>query len=94
QQNAALVEEVAAAAGSLQDLAQSLVASVSVFTLAEGARAAAPPRAAAPARAAALPRHAAPAKHAAAAKHAAPAKHEALVPARAADDDDADWQTF
>ncbi len=56
QQNAALVEEVAAAAGSLQDLAQSLVSSVSVFTLVEGARAAAPPRAAAPAGAATLGR--------------------------------------
>jgi methyl-accepting chemotaxis protein len=33
QQNAALVEEVAAAAGSLQDLAHSLVTSMSVFTL-------------------------------------------------------------
>ncbi|MGD0471811.1 MAG: methyl-accepting chemotaxis protein [Candidatus Velthaea sp.] len=41
QQNAALVEEVAAAAGSLQDLAQSLVEAVSVFKLAERAPAAA-----------------------------------------------------
>jgi len=37
QQNAALVEQVGAAAGSLGELAQSLVGTVSVFTLAGGA---------------------------------------------------------
>jgi len=38
QQNAALVEEAAAAAESLQEQAQSLVRSVAVFRLAEGER--------------------------------------------------------
>jgi methyl-accepting chemotaxis protein len=40
QQNAALVEQAAAAAQSLLDQAQSLAASVSVFKLAHGAAAA------------------------------------------------------
>jgi len=55
QQNAALVEEAAAAAESLQDQAAGLSESVSVFKLAEGgARLAAPVRAA-PARAVSAP---------------------------------------
>jgi methyl-accepting chemotaxis protein len=44
QQNAALVEEVAAAAGSLQELAQSLVRAVAVFTLADPTEGATGPR--------------------------------------------------
>ncbi|KLN52070.1 methyl-accepting chemotaxis protein III [Variovorax paradoxus] len=43
QQNAALVEEAAAAAQSMQEQAASLVASVSVFRLEAGARGAREP---------------------------------------------------
>jgi methyl-accepting chemotaxis protein len=91
QQNAALVEEVAAAAGSLQDLAETLVASTRAFTLKERARG----FAGAPAAAATRP---APGR-AAASRKAPPARPSAAAPkakARVAVAEDAgdDWQTF
>ena len=49
QQNAALVEQTAAASASLQDQAQSLVRSISIFTLGNEERAAAPAARALPA---------------------------------------------
>ncbi len=63
QQNAALVEEMAAAANSLQSQAEGLVRTVSVFTLPPGHARATPPayRPAAPARVAAPQRTAIPA---------------------------------
>jgi len=90
QQNAALVEEVAAAAGSLQDLAETLVASTRAFTLKERARG----FATAPAPAASRPapgRPAAPRKAAAARATAAP---KAKARAAVAEDAGDDWQTF
>jgi len=100
QQNAALVEEMAAAASSLKSQAQDLVQVVAVFKLAPGdeaARAQAPrPRTrpaplAAPAQRAAI---AAPRKPAPKAKSlAAPARPApAPKPAKAAADDE--WETF
>ena len=96
QQNAALVEQVAAAAGSLQDLAQSLVVSVGVFTLKDRARgSASAPAAAASARAAApIRRQTTPAGRIS----TQPAKRApAAAPTRGAAataDSDGDWQTF
>jgi len=86
QQNAALVEEVAAAAGSLQELAQSLVVSMSVFSLAGDARATGP-------KPAAGPKHAPVARAAVAAPvaQAARTKRETSV---SAPDDDGDRQSF
>jgi methyl-accepting chemotaxis protein len=97
QQNAALVEEVAAAAGSLQDLAETLVNSTRAFTLKDrprgfGAAPAAassrpsPARATAPRdrRAAVAPRPAAAPK----------AKARVAVAAAAGAGSDEDWQTF
>jgi methyl-accepting chemotaxis protein len=91
QQNAALVEEVAAAAGSLQDLAETLVASTRAFTLKDRARGftATPPVAAArPAPSAA--RATAARKPVAAARPAAPKGKARAAVAEA----DGDWQTF
>ncbi|MFA7242486.1 MAG: hypothetical protein WC091_20445, partial [Sulfuricellaceae bacterium] len=96
QQNAALVEEAAAAAESLEEQAQNLAQSVSVFKLDNKAgmgmaRAPAPKSTSkavahhAPARPAAKPAH-----------HAAPAKPAARLtakPAKIAADDD-EWQEF
>ena len=94
QQNAALVEEVAAAAGSLQDLAQALVTSTRIFTLKDQARgfgtagavaAPCPTTSAVHARA---PRDR---KPAAAARPAATKSKPHAAVAAAGDDD---WQTF
>jgi len=89
QQNASLVEEVAATAGSLQDLAQTLVASTHAFTLEDqtrgfGKAAVAPRRAASPVtvRAARTARTA----------RAANPKSQPSTAAPAAGDDE--WQTF
>jgi methyl-accepting chemotaxis protein len=91
QQNAALVEEMAAAANSLKSQAEGLVQTVSVFKLeGDGNRHGPLPTAAAPARRAAQfktvsnPRVALPAK-------APPAKLPASKPAP---EGDADWETF
>jgi hypothetical protein len=85
-----LVEEVAAAAGSLQDLAETLVASTRSFTLKDRARG----FAAAPAASRPAPGRAnAPRKAATAARPTAASpqsKARAVVADAAADD----WQTF
>jgi methyl-accepting chemotaxis protein len=85
QQNAALVEEAAAAAGSMQDQAAQLAEVVSVFKVERAVAAAAPARKAVPAPAArpALPRAAAPAPRAA----ARPVKRAEPVAA-------GDWEAF
>ncbi len=104
QQNAALVEESAAAAESLKEQAQRLVEAVAVFRVAGGAsqRAAPPPapRVATPAPApkpAAAPRRTAvprPAPSIAPVAKPASAPAAAPRPAPAPTADDADWETF
>ncbi|QOL47730.1 methyl-accepting chemotaxis protein [Massilia litorea] len=84
QQNAALVEEAAAAAGSMQDQAAQLAQVVGVFKL-NGPALAAPAAAASPARA--LPRPA-PALRV---TRPAPVKASAKAPARVSADE---WETF
>ena len=97
QQNAALVEQAAAAAQSMQDEAATLSASVSVFKLGE-AQAPAPQRAAGPAaRPAAAPKLAAvkPAAKPPAAKPPAAAKPAASRPAaKAKADPNSEWEEF
>jgi methyl-accepting chemotaxis protein len=108
QQNAALVEEMAAAAGSLSTQAQELVHAVAVFKLdaslaGTGGYSAPAPRPAprpaapapAPARVAATPRASATAKPTAPAKAAlqAPAAKPAARPAAAPSNND-DWESF
>ncbi|BAL94250.1 methyl-accepting chemotaxis protein [Rubrivivax gelatinosus] len=106
QQNAALVEESAAAAESLRTQARQLVEVVAVFRLANGAAPAAAPKAAPaaakPSAAAKTIARPAPAKAAApsAASTAAPRPPAASKPApattvaKATASDDDDWQTF
>jgi len=94
QQNAALVEEMAAAASSLKGQAQDLVQAVSVFKLAQGAQAATPlarapvmaPRAPMASKAPASPAARKPALAAPAASVGAPVK--------AKDGDAGDWESF
>ncbi|NPT44548.1 HAMP domain-containing protein [Paraburkholderia sp. 1N] len=110
QQNAALVEEAAAAASSLEDQAGKLRTAVAVFQLDEsGFKApvsAAPKRAAAPVRPVAARKVSQPASHAgaqpatgaraSAAPAAAPAAAPTRTPARATASagSDQDWETF
>ncbi len=101
QQNAALVEESAAAAESLKEQAQRLVEAVAVFRVAGGESHRAPaPRPAAPAPKAA-PRAAAPAPKAAAPRPAPPAAAKPApvsaprpAPAPAPAAAEGDWETF
>ena len=86
QQNAALVEEAAAAAESLQDQAHHLAEVIGVFKLGEQARQPAPAMAATPVMAAARK----PAQRLAPGK--APAKTPATTSARAPAGDD--WEAF
>jgi methyl-accepting chemotaxis protein len=97
QQNAALVEEAAAAAESMQEQSAKLADVVSVFKLDTSYASSAPALSRAPARAAALPRRtpsvAAPVKRAAPAVGAAPAP----VPAaqrKAVTTGESDWEEF
>jgi methyl-accepting chemotaxis protein len=97
QQNAALVEEAAAAAESMQEQSAKLADVVSVFKLDTSYASSAPVLSRAPARAAALPRRtpsvAAPVKRAAPAVGAAPAP----VPAaqrKAVTTGESDWEEF
>jgi len=97
QQNAALVEESAAAADSLQRQAQELVEAVAVFQLAQGTQIA-PVRAPAPAAFNSLPRNAprvaAPARPpAATAPRIAPAPQVRPAPSRSPAASD-DWESF
>jgi methyl-accepting chemotaxis protein len=103
QQNAALVEESAAAAQSMKDQAQTLAQVVSVFRIGSDAPAARPaPAASKPAAApVAAPKPAAAFKPAAAPRPAAPATAAKPAPAPAmaqaspaAPKDDGDWETF
>jgi len=103
QQNAALVEEMAAAAGSLRSQATRLVDAVAVFRLAQGAASTAAAAAPAPAvaRAAPAPRAATPAAKPVVARSKAPAAPAALSappaaakPAAAGPGTDDDWETF
>ena len=106
QQNAALVEEMAAAAGSLRSQATRLVDAVAVFRLAQGAASTAAAAAPAPAvaRAAPAPRAAAPAAKPVVARSKAPAAPAAPAalsappaaakPAAAGPGTDDDWETF
>ncbi len=106
QQNAALVEEMAAAAGSLRSQATRLVDAVAVFRLAQGAASTAAAAAPAPAvaRAASAPRAAAPAAKPVVARSKAPAAPAAPAalsappaaakPAAAGPGTDDDWETF
>jgi methyl-accepting chemotaxis protein len=88
QQNAALVEEAAAASQSMQDQAARLSAAVSVFKLRHGA-------APAPAAAAPAPSRAAlPAVRPAPAKRAAPAAKPARAGRSAAAAVESDWEEF
>ena len=105
QQNAALVEEMAAAATSLKSQAQELVQTVAVFNLGHGQGMASAPRAVQPARVttaykapaprklatSSTPKPAVP-KPAAPALASAPAPMVAKAPAAAKADDD--WETF
>jgi methyl-accepting chemotaxis protein len=89
QQNAALVEEAAAAAESLEEEAQNLTKSVSVFKMAEGQQAAAiaAPRAIAKPAARTAP---APAK-----KPAAPlAGKPKALPSKSSKKDGEEWEEF
>jgi methyl-accepting chemotaxis protein len=105
QQNAALVEEMAAAASSLQNQAQELVQVVSIFKIDQGsvsraATRATPPRAAAPMRVQTERRTAT--KEAPELASAAPAKPALSSPARATpapggsarSEDSGDWESF
>ncbi len=94
QQNAALVEQMAAAASSLKSQAQDLVQSVAVFKLAAGASTPAPAPAARPAaiRAPAPRQPPGPAR-----RLSAPAAPKAAVPAapvKSSAGADSDWETF
>ena len=95
QQNAALVEESAAAAESLKDQAQRLAAIIAVFKVGQGAPApvVAAPK---PARQAPAPKPAALQRPPAAAPKAStrPAAAPAPSPAPAASGGDGDWETF
>jgi methyl-accepting chemotaxis protein len=109
QQNAALVEESAAAAESLKMQAQQLVQAVAVFQLGEGQGPAAmahrvpAPKPAAATTAAPKPMASAPARAATPAPRPAPVLPKATAPAApprtpavatATADDDGDWQSF
>ena len=109
QQNAALVEEMAAAAGSLRSQASRLVEAVAVFRIAQGASAPPPAPAPAPAALRAAPaQEPAPRAPAPAAKPAVPRKASAPTPAApaaltastpaakatAGTAADDDWETF
>ncbi|SDQ60403.1 methyl-accepting chemotaxis sensory transducer with TarH sensor [Paraburkholderia fungorum] len=106
QQNAALVEEAAAAASSLEDQAGKLRTAVAVFQLDEGGyrapestprRASTPVRPAArkaPSMSAATRAPAAPAVSAAAPAAAAPARAPAKAAVTASAGGDQDWETF
>jgi methyl-accepting chemotaxis protein len=94
QQNAALVEEVAAAASSLQELAESLVASTQPFTLKDRARGfgtAPAARLAASAARATAPRER---KAAPALRSTAAAKPKRRATAAAVAGAEEDWKTF
>ena len=102
QQNAALVEQAAAAAASLQDQAQNLASVVSVFRLRDGMggqatlRAPAAPAAIAPSKtpaAPALPAARKTAPKAAAPQAPAPVKQQ-HSPTPPRDDNSGDWETF
>ncbi|MBX9959622.1 MAG: MCP four helix bundle domain-containing protein [Burkholderiaceae bacterium] len=96
QQNAALVEEMAAAASSLKTQAQELVQTVAVFRLA-GDTGQAPPKGMAAAAAPTAPARAPAPRPASAAPQrlAAPAATPPVkAPAKAAGADDGDWETF
>jgi methyl-accepting chemotaxis protein len=97
QQNAALVEEAAAAAESMQEQSAKLADVVSVFKLDTSYASSAPALSRAPARAAALPRRtpavAAPVKRAAPAVDAAPAPAPA-APRKAVTTGESDWEEF
>ncbi|WP_119965155.1 methyl-accepting chemotaxis protein [Simplicispira lacusdiani] len=86
QQNAALVEEMAAAASSLNAQAQALVESVAVFQLGAGHAASAPVRAPAA--------HRPPARPAPAAVRQAPAPRTTAAKLPAATADDTHWESF
>jgi methyl-accepting chemotaxis protein len=96
QQNAALVEEMAAAASSLKSQAQELVQTVAVFRLGGDTGQAVPTAAAAMAAPAPTVRVPAPKPAPAAAQRlSAPAAlAPAKAPARSAGADDNDWETF
>ena len=99
QQNAALVEEMAAAAASLNTQANDLVAAVATFQLGgqtTRAMAAPPPRAAAPVAKPRAPLPASTAPKAALAKPAPPARRPAPAPQLAAGKpgNDDDWESF
>jgi hypothetical protein len=94
QQNAALVEEVAAAAGSLRELAQTLVTSTRAFTLKDQARGFGAAALTAVHRSAASPAHARASrdgKPLAPARPASAPKSKTRAVATAGDDE---WQTF
>ncbi len=92
QQNAALVEEVAAAAGSLQDLAETLVSSTRAFTLKNSPRTSAAGSAKTAARGASPSRPAGPRERK---PNPAPRAAVATKPkSSAAAAADEDWQTF
>jgi methyl-accepting chemotaxis protein len=95
QQNAALVEQAAAAAASMQEQAAKLAGVAASFNLGNEGRAPAPAIAArpAPAKLKAQPKQAAPAaRRLAAAKPAAPAKAAAPKPATVGAEHD--WEEF
>ncbi|KAF1044381.1 MAG: Methyl-accepting chemotaxis protein II [Herbaspirillum frisingense] len=100
QQNAALVEEAAAAAGSLQDQAEKLAELVSVFkldrshTATGGAKPASARPAAAAGRPAQKPAGAAAPKAAVAVAKAAPALPPKKAEPKSAPADDGDWEQF
>jgi methyl-accepting chemotaxis protein len=96
QQNAALVEEMAAAAGSLNSQAQDLVRAVSVFKLAHGQAASPQPAQVASSRPAggAKPESKTPASRAALAAPVAVAKPSPAPVAKPAKTDQDDWETF
>ena len=100
QQNAALVEEMSAAATSLNQQAQDLVHAVAVFRLQAGAGGLTETRAPAPSRPVAPARAPAPAKRAqpVSAARAAPASAPAIAPPpparKAAAGSDDDWESF
>jgi methyl-accepting chemotaxis protein len=96
QQNAALVEEAAAAAESLEEQAQNLAVSVGTFKVDEKAGQAVAIRAPAAAQTASAPARQAPAPaHKVHAQpKAAPAKHPAAAKPKPVSGDDADWKEF
>jgi methyl-accepting chemotaxis protein len=98
QQNAALVEEIAASATSLEDRARDLVDSVGVLTrMQEGAHAVvdvAPPRAAAIHRAPSEPAGRKPVVRAKAGVGSSPSSKATLTATRHAGDAEGDWKSF